>query len=308
MSRPDVAAVRKLLSLAEPPHQVSVRTISEESIPGGRRVRLGIACPDGDQMPALLLVPNGAHEAPGVVVFHQHASQWHLGKSEVAGLQGDPIQAFGPTLAEAGLMVLAPDAVGFEDRRRTTSGTDPHPDDRDQQERELAYRLLHGQPLAAKVLADAQTALTVLRARPEVAPDRIGVLGHSFGGNTVIFHAALDHRVAFAATSGAAGTYRTKIANEIGIDRAEVIPGVLGVFDIDDLTRLISPRPLGIFASDNDRYALDAAGVGETTRQTYLQANAVERLHVDITPGGHALTAERAQRIVDWTVKTAGPS
>src|SRR5690606_19801880 len=134
---------------------------------------------------------------PGVVVFHQHAAQWHLGKSEAAGLLGDPTQAFGPALARAGLVVLAPDAIAFEDRRRTTGGTDPHRDDEYQQRRELAYRLLHGQTLAAKVLADAEAAFTVLCQRPEVDPARVGVLGHSFGGNTVIFHAALDARVRF---------------------------------------------------------------------------------------------------------------
>jgi predicted dienelactone hydrolase len=49
-----------------------------------------------------------------------------------------------------------------------------------------------------------------------VAAGRVGVLGHSFGGNTVLFRAAVDDRVAFAVTSGAAGTYRDKLANEIG--------------------------------------------------------------------------------------------
>jgi dienelactone hydrolase len=299
----DAAAIRALLDLPAPPDHLDRRTVSEERVTGGRRIRLDINCPDGDRMPAFLLVPDAAGEAPGVVVFHQHASQWHLGKSEVVGLHGDPTQAFGPALLEAGLVVLAPDAVGFEDRRRITSGTDPHHDDRDQHERELSYRLLTGQTLAAKVIADAQVALSVLSARPEIAADRVGVLGHSFGGNTVIFHAAMDERVAFAATSGAAGTYRGKIAHEVGIERAEVIPGALDVFDIDDLTRLICPRPLGIFAGDGDRYALDAATIADATRAAYQDANVEERLHVQIATGGHALTPERSRAIVDWVIR-----
>jgi dienelactone hydrolase len=296
--------IRGLLGVP-PPQDAPVRTVDVTRVGTFRRLRLLIDCADGDHMPAFLLVPDGVRDAPGVVVFHQHAAQWHLGKSEACGLDGDPIQAFAVALAEAGLVVLAPDAIGFEDRRRTASGTAPDGDDREQHERELAYRLLCGQTLAGKVVADAQTALTVLRDRPEVDPDRVGVLGHSFGGNTVIFHAAIDDRVAFAATSGAAGTYRAKLANEIGIERAEVIPGVLDAFDIDDLTELICPRPLGIFAGDDDRYALDAAAIARTTRQAYLHAHADDRLHTDIAPGGHALTAERARRIVDWVVRVA---
>lgn len=305
MRHRDAADVRELLDLPEPPVDVPVRVVDREQRDGHRRLRLEIGCPDGDTMPALLLVPEGARGAPGVVVFHQHNGQWHLGKSEVCGPGGDPTQAFGLPLVDAGLVVLAPDAVGFEDRRRTTSGTEPHPDDADQQERELSYRLLRGQTLAAKVLADAQTALSVLRERPEVDPGRAGVVGHSFGGNTVIFHAAVDDRVAFAATSGAAGTYRDKIASEIGIDRAEVIPGVLEVFDIDDLTRMICPRPLGIFAGDDDRYAHDAGAIVDATRLAYRDADSEDRFHHDIVPGGHALTPQRSRSITDWVIRTA---
>lgn len=305
MAGPGVEAVRGLLGLPLSPDDVSIDVVDVVQVAGGRRMRLQIACPDGDEMPAYLLVPEGVRDAPGVVVFHQHAGQWHLGKSEVCGLAGDPTQAFGPALVEAGLVVLAPDAVGFEDRRRTTSGTDPHPDDHQQHERELAYRLLHGKTLAVKVITDAQIALTALRGRAEVASDRVGVLGHSFGGNTVIFHAAVDQRVAFAATSGAAGTYRSRLANEIGIERAEVIPGVLDVFDIDDLTRLIRPGPLGIFAGDNDRYALDATTIADATREAYCDANCEEQLHVEIAAGGHALTEERSRSVTNWVIETA---
>lgn len=56
---------------------------------------------DEGDVPALLLVPEHPCGA-GVVAFHQHNSQWHLGKSEVARLAGEPLQAFGPALARAG--------------------------------------------------------------------------------------------------------------------------------------------------------------------------------------------------------------
>ena len=111
--------------------------------------------------------------------------------------------------------------------------------------------------------------------------------------------------MAFAATSGAAGTYRSKIANEIGIDRAEVIPGVLDLFDIDDLTRLICPRPLGIFAGSDDRYAQDAEAVIEAIRTTYRDAQRENRIHGETAPGGHALTAERSGSITSWVIHTA---
>lgn len=297
--------VRDHLGIGAAPDEISVNLVATEHADGYDRLRLAIGCPDGDVMPAFLLVPDGAEAAPGVVVFHQHASRWHLGKSEVAGLVGDQTNAFGPALAKAGLVVLAPDAVGFEDRRRTTSGTDPDPDDAAQHERELAYRLLHGETLAQKVINDAQTALSALIGRAEVDPTRVGVLGHSFGGNTVIFHAAVDPRVRFAATSGAAATYRARMANEIGIERASIVPGAADLFDIDDLTALIAPRPLAIFAGDDDTYALDAADVARTTLNAYRRADAEHALHIDIRPGQHALTNQRSTAITNWVAGIA---
>jgi dienelactone hydrolase len=126
MPRLDAGAVRRVLELPEPPTDVSIRIVDSTRLDGCRRLRLEIGCADGDTMPAFLLVPDDARDAPGVVVFHQHAAQWHLGKSEVCGLAGDPAQAFGPALVDRGLVVLAPDAVGFEDRRRTAFGVDEH--------------------------------------------------------------------------------------------------------------------------------------------------------------------------------------
>ena len=44
-------------------------------------------------------------------------------------------------------------------------------------------------------VADAQAALSFLAAQPEVAPERLGLYGASYGGATVTFAAAIDERV-----------------------------------------------------------------------------------------------------------------
>lgn len=78
---------------------------------------------EGDLIPAFLFRPRNRRPLGGVVVFHQHNGEFHLGKSEVAGEVGDPFQAFGPALARMGLAVLAPDAITFEDRRGAVRGS-----------------------------------------------------------------------------------------------------------------------------------------------------------------------------------------
>ncbi len=69
---------------------------------------------------AYLLLPNGADfPAPAVLCLHQHAGQFHLGKSEPVGLAGDPDMAYARELAERGYVTITPDFKGFEERRDT---------------------------------------------------------------------------------------------------------------------------------------------------------------------------------------------
>ena len=52
------------------------------------------------------------------MINHQHNSERHFGKSEVCGIVGSPYQAFGPVLARHGFVVLVPDVICFEERRK----------------------------------------------------------------------------------------------------------------------------------------------------------------------------------------------
>ncbi|HEV2068822.1 MAG TPA: hypothetical protein VGR26_03415 [Acidimicrobiales bacterium] len=96
-----------LLGLEVPKPPPVVRMLSSWVEDGYVRHLVHVVTGD-DVIPALLAVPTGVGPFPGVVVFHQHAGQRHLGKSEVFGLGGDRYQAFGPALARAGFVVLAP--------------------------------------------------------------------------------------------------------------------------------------------------------------------------------------------------------
>ena len=220
-------------------------------------------------MPAFLLVPDGGRRPlPAVVVHHQHHGEWHVGKSEVAGLAGDPLQALGPALARRGLVVLAPDAPGFEDRRASGPGTDPRAeDDRYRYLNEMGHRLVAGR--AAHDDRPPRRGGRPCRrsaAHPAVDPDAVGVAGHSMGGTTTLFHAALDERVRFAAVSGAACTYRRRVADCTAIELASAIPGIVGVADLDDVVGLVAPRPLLLVSATEDRYSADADAIERRRR------------------------------------------
>lgn len=251
----------------------------------------------GDKVRAFLLLPEILNENPAILINHQHNREHHLGKSEVCGLAGNTLQAFGPELVKKGFVVLAPDSICFEDRRKdpTVEGFDfwQHFD-------EMCYRILKGEYLMKKVLEDAMNGISLLSELEYVDSKRIGTLGHSYGGNTVLFLAALDERITFSCASGSACTYKNRMSNGVGIEMASVIPGFVQKFDIDDLVTCIAPRHLFIVSSDDDKYSKDAPDIVENVSPIYMEYNALSNLQHKRYQGGHALTEKKFHDIIEW--------
>jgi dienelactone hydrolase len=294
-----------LFGFEAPSYPASPPTVIDERRRDGYTEQLVTYKSEGAPVPAFLLIPRRPCGA-GMLVHHQHNSQWHLGKSEVAGLQGDRWQAFGPALARRGVSVLAPDAIGFEDRRQSGPGTDARPSDPVDYFTTMCYRLIRGRPLMNTVLTDAATAHSVLAARAEVDPHRIGALGHSMGGASALFHAALDTRVRLAVVSGAACTYRHRMDSGTGIEATQVVPGILDLCDLGDIAGLVAPRPLLLCSATEDEYSHDAPAIAEAAAAVYCNAGATEALSHARFDGAHALTEERFSVIVDWVASEVG--
>lgn len=299
-----------------PPSSTDIPIVVHESVEadGYTRRLIGYPSADGEEIPAFFFEPHVPADAAGVLVLHQHNSEWLLGKSEVAGLHGDPVQAFGPALAKRGVRVLAPDALGFEARRGRPVGpatfappiTKPFgtPDGWLQYHNHAAHRLVRGELLMTKLAADTAAgvgALTRLTGVPEV-----GMLGHSHGGNVALFAAALDSRVAFTCASGAVCSYRFKLSRGIGLDFALMIPGFAARFDVDDLVRAIAPRRLFVVSADGDPYSADASEVVLRALPEFERKGCAAHLTHRRAHGPHALDADRAQSIVDWVAGQAG--
>lgn len=282
------------------------RIVEEEICAGYTRLLITYPGSEGDEVPAYLLLPSGRGPFPGVLVHHQHNGERHLGKSEVVGLAGDPLQAFGPALAQQGLVVLAPDSICFEDRRPNKKGTMPDGDnDFFQHYNEMCYRLLCGQTLMKKVLDDANIGFAVLQSHPAVDKRRIGILGHSYGGNTVLFQMALNESIAFGCSSGAACSFRQKMQARTGMEMALVIPGFCQRFEIADLVKCAAPRPFLLVSATEDKYSKDADGIVAEASLAYQALGAGDKLVHHRYQGGHALTRERFERIVGWLCEVA---
>lgn len=252
---------------------------------------------DGDKISAFLLLPETLGNNPAILINHQHNREHHLGKSEVCGLAGDSLQAFGPELAKRGFVVLAPDAICFEERRK-----DPSVEGFDfwQHFDEMCYRILKGEYLMKKVLEDAMNGITLLSNLSYVDDTRIGTLGHSMGGNTVLFLSALDERITFSCASGSACTYENRMKNNVGIEMSSVIPGFYDKYDIDDLVSCVAPRRLLIVSAEDDKYSKNADYIVEKASTVFSKYDVIQNLQHKRYPGGHALTEERFGFIVEW--------
>jgi len=295
--------IREFLNIKIPDNPPKFTVLERVNADGYIRLRISYASEEGDEIPAFLLIPDGKGPFGAILVHHQHHGQRHFGKSEVCGLVGDSLQAFGPALAKQGCIVLAPDSICFEDRRKNRTGTEPDEElDVAQHFNEMCYRLLRGDTLMRKVLSDSAMGISLLQSYPQVDSNRIGILGHSYGGNTVLFHGALDERIRFACSSGAACSYRYKMANQVGIEMAEVIPGFATYFDIPDLVACFASRPLLVLSATEDKFSFDADEVVEAAKVLNPNAHLEHKRY----QGGHALTQERFDVILNWLFGQAG--
>lgn len=299
------ARLRTFLGVDVTPTAPSVEVVAEARCDGFTRQRVDVVGQDGQSIPAFLAIPDGEGPFPAVVVFHQHAGQRHFGKSEVFGLVGDPHQAFAPPLVRAGFVVLAPDSLAFEDRRPHAVGTDPHDDDWEQHYNAMAFPLVMGDTLMRQILTDALTCVAALAGHGSVDPARLGALGHSYGGNTAMFLAAIDPRVAFACSSGAVCSYRNKLVTGTAIEMAEVIPGFAAHFDVENLIEAMVPRHFLIVSSSDDPYSADADDVASRARGAFKAASVEHHLEHLRVIGAHSLDSVRFDFILQWIVERA---
>ena len=77
-----------------------------------------------------------------------------------------------------------------------------------------------GKVICLEQVQDTQAAIDFLQGRPEVDPQRIGVMGHSFGAAVAIYTAGVDKRVAACVSTGGWGDGEKKFRKQHASDEA----------------------------------------------------------------------------------------
>ena len=180
------AAMGPWPALIEKPRVESVKITRRGKITQRQlRIEIGLG---GQMVDAFLLIPDGDGPFPAVLDVYYDAQSG-------IGL-GTPMRDFGWQLARQGFVTLS---IG-----KPNSGVDLA-DPKLVPNRGLPYYGPTGKPLTVQPLSAlgyaAANAHTVLAQRPEVYPDRIGVVGHSFGGKWALFASCLYDKFACAVWS-----------------------------------------------------------------------------------------------------------
>jgi dienelactone hydrolase len=149
-----------------------------------------------------------------------------------------------------------------------------------------------------KVLFDVSAGIDLLQSLPEVDADRIGFIGHSYGGRTALFAPVFDRRIKVAVSSCGSTTVKTMLANNTGIQFDFVIPNLLAWGDIENVVRIVDPCNLLILGTDDDKWSQDIEKIYAYANSAFITG----KLEREIYPGKHSFSNDmrmRAYRFLD---------
>lgn len=205
----------------------------------------------GERIPALILIPDGinsSNPAPGIAVWHQHNGEYHLGKSEPAGLAGNPMHHTAVALVREGYVVLCPDSLCFEERQDPSGILKGGNYERF----EFLREVVHGRSLAWKDIFDMKQSITMLCERPEVRADHIGCYGHSMGSTHSWLVGPLEPRLKCVIGNCCLPTYEAIEENHLLHCFPNFVPGWRKYGDTPEIASLIAPRALHLNLGEKD--------------------------------------------------------
>ncbi|MFC5467644.1 dienelactone hydrolase family protein [Cohnella suwonensis] len=269
------------------------------------RVRLSVV--PGLSFAAYVLVPKTrSARCPAVLAIHGHG----YGSREIVGLQPDGTpdteppgihQHFAVQLVKRGLVVIAPDVIGFGERMlHTDQGKDPR---RNSSCYTMAtHLLLYGKTLTGLRTAELLGALDYLAGREEIDPTRIGAMGFSGGALLSWACASLDERIRATVLTGFPGTFKGTIM-EVYHCVDNYTPGLLAHAELPEWIGLIAPRALFVESATDDPIfpSQSAQAAIHSFRRQYEEEGAADRFASDTFEGVHEISGRKAY---DWLAGT----
>lgn len=297
-------AMSKLMELLGPfPEKVDVEPEVQFSIDQGSYIRQRVILKADKIMsiPAVVLIPKTASEAnkvPAILCSHGHGP---FGKNSVVGWVGtsanradvaDSNYNYGEQMAEHGFVTISPDLRGFGERRDPVS----EGDHRDRcNVNYLKGSLLGIYPLTLNI-SDMMRCIDYLQQMDCVDPDRIGMMGLSYGGTMTTFTTAVEPRIKAADIISYVNPFDGFGLEDGNFCGSQVVPEIYKYFDTYDIAGLIARRPLLMEMGIYDRcFPYERLHKGfEETKVIYEAAGVGQKLYEDDHPEGHAFSGRKA--------------
>lgn len=272
------------------------------------RLRVELTTAPDLKMPVYVLLPTSKPEEkkPAVLALHGHG----YGSKEIVGLHpgglenhGDPgiHKNFAVELVKKGVVVVAPELIGFGDRKLEA--------DRNAESVnanscfEIASQLLLlNKTLAGLRVFECRRVLDYIESLTEIDREKIGCMGLSGGGLVATFTSALDERVKATVISGYTNTFKGSImARRHCLDN--YLPGILQYAELPELIGLISPRPLFIEAGYDDHlFPVNESQVAlSKLKEIYQSQKSLNSLSYHFFDGGHEICGEKS---FSWIVNS----
>lgn len=293
---------------------LDARTESEEDCGTYLRRKVSFLVQPGDRMPAWLLVPKHAPaRAPAIICFY--GTTGGAGKDTTVGLSGPTPgsiprknRAFALDMVEAGFVALAPDYLR-DGERKPPSGRAYDTTD--------FYARYPNWSCTGKDAWDTQRAVDFLQTLPFVDPDQIGMVGHSYGGHSTIFAAALEPRIKAVFASGPVSDF-LQHGPHWGIPKggsaSQSTPG-LRPYVLDhmlplpvtfyEFTSLIAPRRLAVCQAVGERRPMEEENCAAVS-EVYRALGAGDRVKYWWVPGDHDFPPAARAAAVTWFRELGG--
>jgi dienelactone hydrolase len=305
---PDRPALRQKMERAMGPVPAAARKVpldpkfegEVEKLDGYTRRKVTFAVEKGDRVPAWLLIPNTATRtapAPAMLCLHQTIT---IGKDEPVGLGKQDSKAQALHLVKRGYVCLAPDYPSFGEYKYDF---------------QAAFKRGDYASGTMKAIWNNMRAVDYLQSLPEVAGDRIGVIGHSLGGHNSMYTAAFDERLKVIVSScgfcsfekyykgnlkgWTSDRYMPRIASEFNNDPKKM------PFDFSDVVISFAPRAFMAVAPEKDNN-FEVSGVRDViaaAEPTYKKLNAAENLKALYPDAGHDFPADARKTAYEFIDK-----
>ncbi|MEK6236706.1 MAG: dienelactone hydrolase family protein [Planctomycetales bacterium] len=206
---------------------------------------------------------------------------------------------YGLQFARRGYVVVCPCLIPFGDRvDRSKYASDPCAVT-------FVRMMALGRVPISENIRDIRWAVSFLQSRPEVAKDRIGCAGLSYGGRMTMMAAAVEPRIKVAAISGALNLLqeRSSLRYSCGM---QIIPGLLRYGDYSEIGGLIAPRPCVWEMGSKDRLIVKNGWDKKfkaRLERIYNAHDAREQLSYDHFDGGHRWNGDVAFPLFDKVLK-----